>query len=482
MQRVRETIVAAQPRTGMAGPQLALRSLRRCLARAGLLAWLTLPVGAGPAACGAEEGAPGGAGPGSGAVGPLRASFWYSYGGRNREVLEELIARFHASQQRYRIDATFQGSYFEALGKLRTALITHEGPDVTHVIGEVLPYLWEAGVLEDLTPYTKSEQPLDMSELIPALTQDGYFDYGPRRGEIPLFALPFNRSTPIAYYDRDLFAARGLQPPTTWAELRQVAAALTERKGEQVVRWGFAVPVDWWFWVALLYQAGGALLDDSGQTPLFAGPEGRAALQLLADMARVDRTLRLPPGQDFNSWEVTNNDFLAGKVAMIWTSTAFLSYLSDNASFRVGAAPLPGQRQRGVPSGGTFFVMLRRASPAAKEAAWAFLAFMMQPEQTAYWSRRTGYLPVHRRALEVPELAELHRQDPNFTVALDQLAVARPFPFSPSLFTIQREHLQHRLDRPVLGLAGVDESLAEAAAAARQTLAVYRTACWQEQR
>ena len=65
----------------------------------------------------------------------------------------------------------------------------------------------------------------------------------------PLVALPFNRSTPIAYYNKHVFTELGLSPPTTWTELRAVAArgTLADRS-----RWGFGARIDWWFWLALV--------------------------------------------------------------------------------------------------------------------------------------------------------------------------------------------------------------------------------------
>ena len=60
---------------------------------------------------------------------------------------------------------------------------------------------------------------------------------------------------------------------------------------------------------------------------------------------------------------------------MIWSSTAFLKYLEAHAPFQVVAAPLPALRQRAVPTGGTFWVVLRlRAERRKKAAAVQFLA------------------------------------------------------------------------------------------------------------
>src|SRR5262249_17779123 len=47
-------------------------------------------------------------------------TLWFSYGGKNREVLLDLVKKFHAAQNEVWVEATYQGDYFEALAKLRT--------------------------------------------------------------------------------------------------------------------------------------------------------------------------------------------------------------------------------------------------------------------------------------------------------------------------------------------------------------------------
>jgi hypothetical protein len=84
---------------------------------------------------------------------------------------------------------------------------------------------------------------------------------------------------------------------------------------------------------------------------------------------------------------------------------------------------------------------------------------------------------VRYAALQDPELAALRLRDPNYRVALEQLSVARPFPFTPVLFAMQREQLQPRLDRPVLGLQSTAEALDEAAAGAARLLLQYKSSC-----
>ncbi|APR83452.1 Glycerol-3-phosphate ABC transporter, periplasmic glycerol-3-phosphate-binding protein [Minicystis rosea] len=390
--------------------------------------------------------------------GRVTASLWFAYGGKNREVLLSLIEQFHGSQNRYRIHATYQGDYFEALAKLRTALAARAAPTLTHVIGEVMPYLAEAGVLEPIDGFGETRD----LDLVPALAQARGFTRGDER---PLYGLPFNRSTPIAYYNKQVFRDLGLSPPTTWDELRAVAAKATKRTGS-TTRWGFECPIDWWFWLALVGQAGGSVIEADG-TPSLGDEAGVRALSLWQTLVHQDGTMRPPPGRDYNAWQVANTDFLSGSTAMIWTSTAFLRYLEEGAKFEVGAAPLPRDARRSVPTGGTFFVMPKGPPRAEQEAAFAFLRWMMQPAQANAWAMRTGYIPVSRAGIAELEAGGYYRSHVNDRVALDQLDVAEPWPWARDLFRIEREIVQPRLEEAVLGRRPARAVLDEARVAAR---------------
>jgi len=412
-------------------------------------------------------------GPGCGRRAPdgrIVASLWFAYGGKNREVLLSLVERFHAEQGRYRIEAVYQGDYFEALAKLRTAIAARAAPALTHVVGEVVPYLTEAGVLEPLPRFASPDSSVLDLDLVPALAQEGTFTGA---AEQPLVCLPFNRSTPIAYYNRDVFRELGLAPPRTWEELRAVARALLVRRGDETARWGFACPIDWWFWVALVGQAGGDIIEPGGAVTL-GGEAGVRALRFWQTLVHEDRTMKPPPGRDYNAWQATNTDFLAGKVALIWTSTAFLRYLEDNASkagagrFEVGAAPLPRDARASVPTGGTMFVMPKGVAPEAQQAAWAFLRWMMLPAQANEWATRTGYMPVSAPGLRELEQSGYYASHPNDRVAVDQLAHAAPWPWSTELFRVQREAVQPRLEEAVLAPRDAAAALAEARRAAEE--------------
>ena len=373
--------------------------------------------------------------------------FWFTYGGRNRATLTSLVDRFNRSQNDVWVQAVFQGDYFEGLAKLRTALAAGAAPPLSHVVGEVVPYLFEAGALEPLDDYPGARS----LPLHPALGQAGSFRGGAER---PLVVLPFNRSTPIAYVNRRLFESQS-DEPDTWEGLTQVARSLTTPK-----RFGFGCPIDWWYWAALVGQAGGAIVEPDGRVSL--GDD--AGVRALGFWQRLvaNGLMKQPPGRDYNAWEQLSQDFLAGRVAMIWSSTAFVRYLEETADFPVLALPLPRGVRGSVPTGGTHFVLLKSAPKELKQAAWRFVRFLLEPEAAAFWSSETGYLPVTTDSAQRLETSGFYAKHPNHRVALDQLAVAEPWPWSKNLFRIQREVVQPRLEAAVLEKLEPGRALSEA--------------------
>ncbi|MBV9948033.1 MAG: ABC transporter substrate-binding protein [Myxococcales bacterium] len=406
-----------------------MRVSRRELLQAGAASWCVGSVGCGRPARPAREG------------GRIVVTFWYAFGDLVRKVLLELVARFNEGQRRVLVKAVHQGDYFESLAKLRTALAAGVPPSLTHVVLEVLPYLARAGVLQPLERFAGAA---DLA-FAPGLDQGSSF--AGAEGE-PLVAIPFNRSTPIAYANGRVLAEEGARLPTDWDDLLATARALTRRGPEGTVRWGFELPISWWYWVALLGQAGGTLFDGAGR-PVLGGAAGERAIRFWQRLVRDERVMRPPPGRDYVAWQATNESFLQQRVVTMWNSTAYVRYLEDRAGFPVVAGPLPRGERAAVPTGGTMFVVLGSAPDEEKEAAWEFIRFMCEDDQAMDWSTRTGYLPVTRSAVHRLDARGWYESHPNDRVACDQLAAARPWPWSPELFRIERDVVEPRLEDAV---------------------------------
>ncbi|HXN32554.1 MAG TPA: ABC transporter substrate-binding protein [Polyangiaceae bacterium] len=385
--------------------------------------------------------------------GRVVVTFWYAYGDLVRKVLLELVARFNAAQSRVLVRAVHQGDYFESLAKLRTALAAGVAPTLSHVVLEVVPYLARAGVLEPLDGY---EGALDLP-FVSALDQRGAFDGADRE---PLVAIPFNRSTPIVFANGRVLEEERATLPRTWEELGLLARRMTRRGANGEVRWGFEVPISWWYWVAMVGQAGGRLVEADGRMSL-GGDAGEKAIRFWQRLVR-ERSMRPPPGRDYQAWQSSNESFLQGRLAMMWSSTAYVRYLENNARFPVVAAPLPRDVRASVPTGGTMFVLMRAAPDEEKHAAWEFVHWMCETEQTMAWSTRTGYMPTTRPAVDRLVESGWYASHPNDRVAYDQLADVDPWPWAPELFRLERDIVEPRLEQAVLNGRDAHEVMAEA--------------------
>jgi len=375
--------------------------------------------------------------------GRVVVTFWYAFGDLIRKALLDLVAQFNASQDRILVRAVHQGDYYEALAKLRTAIAAGAAPTLSHVVLEVLPYLARAGVLEPLDGYNQAPA----LPFVAALEQRGSFTGAAGQ---PLYGIPFNRSTPIAYVNGAIFEAENARVPETWEELAAVARRLTRRAPGGEVRWGFEVPISWWYWVAMVGQAGGRIIEPGGRVSL-GDSAGEAALRFWQRLVREERVMRPPPGRDYQAWQSTNESFLRGRIAMMWSSTAYVRYLEKSATFPVLAAPLPRSERFAVPTGGTMFVMMRDAPEEEKLAGWRFVSWMCEPEQTITWSTRTGYLPVNRAAVTRLSDEGWYGRHPNDRVAYDQLGVVEPWPWATDLFRIERDIVEPLLEDAVAG-------------------------------
>ena len=192
------------------------------------------------------------------------------------------------------------------------------------------------------------------------------------------------------------------------------------------------------------------------------GAAGERAVAFWQRLVQKERIMRPPPGRDYQAWQSSNESFLQGRIAMMWSSTAYVRYLEDNARFPVVTAPLPRDLRASVPTGGTMFVLLRSAPAEEKLAAWNFVRWMCDLEQTIAWSTRTGYMPVTSTAVERMTERGWYERHPNDRVALDQLADVDPWPWAPDLFRIERDVVEPRLEEAVLTGRDVRELMAEA--------------------
>lgn len=147
-------------------------------------------------------------------------TYWGSYEGSNGDAEQEVVKRFNESQQDVKVTYEFQGDYEDTAQKLTAALAARQVPDVA-LLSDV--WWFKFYLSKALAPLDEfmSENDYTTSDVVDSLLVEGN-----REGQ--QFWLPFARSTPLFYYNADMFEEAGLTdgPPKTWMEFGEVAPSL----------------------------------------------------------------------------------------------------------------------------------------------------------------------------------------------------------------------------------------------------------------
>ncbi|SNS44315.1 carbohydrate ABC transporter substrate-binding protein, CUT1 family [Anaerovirgula multivorans] len=368
----------------------------------------------------------------------VEIEFWYSLGGDTGNFIEAMANEFNNVQDNIKVTATYQGDYYENHAKVMAAIASNTQPDITMVEIASIAAFADAGALEALDEYAAKESAGFLDDYVTGLMSNSYWKNN-------LYAMPFARSTPLLYLNVDMLKANGLNPagPKTWDELQEFARTMTK---DNV--YGFATPIDIWFYEALTFQNGGNILSEDGTQAIFNSKEGVEPIEFWQNMIK-EGSMKMPPGEKYNAWDVARQDFVNQNVGMIFTSTGSLKGLLEQSEFEVGTAFLPAKKDFGVPTGGANLVVLSKSSDEKKQAAWEFIKYMTSTENSGLFSKATGYMPVRTSSINSAEMEAFYKEYPQFTVAINQLDYAKRRPMAPGYRELQ-EIIMKEIQRAVI--------------------------------
>ena len=296
--------------------------------------------------------------------------FPIAVGGPIPRIIDSYCEAFQR-QAGIKVNPVYAGSYGETLTKAVTAIRGGAGPHFSVLLAAELHSLRDMDILAPV-------EEVDGSAEVQSWLQ-GFFPafLANSRAEAKTWSVPFQRSTSVYFYNRDLFQAAGLNPdapPRSWAELVTAGRALT-RDGRWGVKLSNSSGNGQWTFGALTNQVGHKLMNDAGTETYFNDPRAIEAAEFWRSLAFEHRIT--PQGQ--TDWAVLAPDFLNQTTAMIWSTTGNLTNMRTNARFNFGVAGLPGKESpRTVVGGGNLYIF-KNATPAERAAALRFIRFVTAP-------------------------------------------------------------------------------------------------------
>jgi len=383
-------------------------------------------------------------------------------GGALTEVVDGIVADFETENPDITVNAVYSGNYDDTRVRALSALASGEPAQLA--------------VMFSIDAYDLIEQefivPFDDIEGVDAAWLDSFYPALMANGQIEgkTWGIPFQRSTIVAYYNKELFEAAGLDPespPTTWDELVSMGKALTGdgTSGLMIPSTGYP----YWMFQALAIQNGRELMSDDGLTTYF---DDEAVVETLAFWQSLSSEHGIMPAGTVE-WGTLRQAFLEGQAAMMWHSTGNLTAVKNEASFEFGVAELPANIQPGSPTGGGNFYVFEDTTDEERAAALKLIKFMTSPEQAAAWSIATGYMGVSPAAYETEALQAYTEEFPPALVARNQLenAVAE---FSTFETARVRDGLNNAIQAALTGTSTPEEALSEAQEAAVRLLRDYQ--------
>ena len=264
-------------------------------------------------------------------------------GGALTEVVDGIVADFVAENPDIKVNAIYSGNYDDTRVRALSALASGE-PAQLAVMFSIDAY--DLIEQELIVPFddiaTSDADQAWLNSFYPALMANGQI-------EGKTWGIPFQRSTIVAYYNKDLFRAAGLDPeapPSTWDEVISMGKALTKdgTSGLMIPSTGYP----YWMFQALAIQNGKELMSGDGLSTYFDDPTVVETLEFWKSLSAEHGIM--PTGTV--EWGTLRQAFLEGQTAMMWHSTGNLTAVKNSASFDFGVAELPGNVLLGSPTGG----------------------------------------------------------------------------------------------------------------------------------
>jgi sn-glycerol 3-phosphate transport system substrate-binding protein len=333
-----------------------------------------------------------------------------------------MVDEFEKSHPDIKIKSIYAGSYQDSVAKALTAYKGGSAPQLAVLLSTDMFTLIDEGAIVPFDPLVKTDEDRKW--------HDGFYKAFMANSQTggKTWGIPFQRSTIVMYYNKDLFKEAGLNPdapPSTWDELVADAKKLTKTDSAgQTTQWGLEIPSGgsfaYWLFQALTTPNDAILMNQDGNEVYLDKPAVIESVQFWHDLAYKHKVM--PTGTI--DWGTTPKDFLVGKTAMMWTTTGNLTNVRKNAKFDFGVAPMPKAKRGGSPTGGGNFYLFESATPEQRQAAFEFVKWMTSPENAAAWSIDTGYVAVSPAAWETDKMKAYVKEVPQATVARDQLEVS----------------------------------------------------------
>ncbi len=363
-----------------------------------------------------------------GASAQTEIQWWHAMGGSLGDTVNEIAAGFNKTQSDFKVVPVYKGSYTETLTAAVAAFRAKQGPHIVQVfeVGTANMMAAKGAVYPIYQLMADAKEPFDPKAYIGPV----YGYYSTTDGK--LLSMPFNSSTPVLYWNKELMTKAGLdpnKPPTTWEEMGEmtkkgVAAGAKCGFTPQWQTWTLIENYGAWHDLPFATKANGF-----GGTDIelkFNDPAHVKFIQMLADWGKDKRFVY--GGREGKSTALFTAGDCMFHIASSGSAAAIDKALGQD---KVGIAMMPyspevrAKPQNSIIGGATLWVLQGR--PKAEYVGVAkFMTYLSSTPVQAKWHQETGYVPITLAAAKATEDSGFYKKFPGRDIAVKQLTLNPP--------------------------------------------------------
>lgn len=348
---------------------------------------------------------------------PITIEWWHALESQYVPTLTKVVADFESKNPNIKVNAVYQGSYADLNKKLIAAQAAGTTlPALSVVEVSYIAEYGAAGVPEILDPYIKATK-FDVKDFGEGFVRASQFD-GKQ------VALPFQNSTQIMFYNKDMAAAEGITIPKKWSEMDAFVKKAAKVNAGKTERYATVIP-GWnqWYFETFFLNNGVNIIDSKGKATDVNSEKALSTANLIKKWHQ-EGTAYLAYGKDASS--KMRQDFLDGKAFSVIHTTSLFDMYEDNAKFKVGMAWLPAGDKDFTEIGGNMLIIPSKNSQEIKNAAWSLLSYLASKDVNVLMSTETGYFPTRNSVTQTEAGKKFISEKPEFKVVFDHLDKINP--------------------------------------------------------
>lgn len=367
---------------------------------------------------------------------PVEIHWWHAMRGARGEVVDNIVKVFNDSQKDFKVVATYKGAYDEVVNAGIAAVRAKKHPHILQSFEVGTQTMMLSGAIYPVYQLMKDKgYNIDWSSYLqPVLSY--YMD-----ADGNLMSMPFNSSTPVMYYNVDLFKKAGIPmlsktDPVTWDEMGEITAKLIKSgvPGGMVTAWQS--------WTQVENYSAIHNLEFASKSNGYEGLD--CELKINNDKV-VNHIARLKKWMDDKrffyggqKYQGPKSEFIAQNAGIYIDSISGIAKIKKAVKdFKWDVAPLPVEAWMKEPQnsiiGGASLWVFKGHKDKDYEGVAAFMKHLARSDMQILWHKETGYFPITINAYDQLKADGYYKEFPYQEVGVKQLTRKTPTKISRGL-------------------------------------------------